>query len=97
MHRQAVCHTIADNLLLCNAFSKNGSTVYLMFQQKNKICLSIAFFFFLAPSLKKKKERKKKYKQLMMGVGLCDHTANAQISILQLFLCDIVCFHSKCK
>lgn len=33
----------------------------------------------------------------MMGVGLCDYTANAHISMLQLILCDIVCFHSKCK
>lgn len=64
-------NVIADNLLLCIAFSKDGSTVYLMFQRKKKnqkICLSIALF--LAPSLRrKKKKEKKKDKLLMMGSG----------------------------
>lgn len=54
-HRQTVtwAFIIAHNLLLCIAFSKEGSTVYLMVQQKKMvwkhICLSIALLF-LAPT-----------------------------------------------
>lgn len=42
-HRQAVtwAHIIADNLLLCIAFSTDGSTVYQMFQQEHSpLCCS---------------------------------------------------------
>lgn len=93
----AQAHTIADNLLLCIAFSKDGSTVYLMFQQRNGLEAEYLPFYcsFLGTIFKKKK--KKKTNMMMMGVRLCDYTANAQISMLQLILCDIVCFHSKCK
>lgn len=36
-------------------------------------------------------------KDKLMSEFLCAYTANAQISMLQLFSCDIVCVHSKCK
>lgn len=95
----AQAHIIADNLLLCIAFSKDGSTVYLMFQQKNGLKAGDLPFYcssFLGTIFKTKQNKQKK-KTLMMGVRLCDYTANAYISMLQLILCDIVCFHSKCK
>lgn len=96
----AQAHTIADNLLLCIAFSKDGSTVYLMFQQRNGLEAEyLPFYCSFLGTIFKKKNRKKKTNMMMMmmGVRLCDYTANAQISMLQLILCDIVCFHSKCK
>lgn len=77
--------------LLCIAISKDGSIVYQMFQQKNHLKAFFIALPFLAPSQKKKDQL------MMMGVRLCDYTANAQISMLQLILCVIVCFHSKCK
>lgn len=92
----AQAHMIADNLLLCIAFSKDGSTVYLMFQQNNGLEAGDLPFYcssFLDTIFKTKNKKK----TLMMGVRLCDYTANAYISMLQLILCDIVCFHSKCK
>lgn len=87
----AAAHIIADDLLLCIAFSKDGSTVYLMFQQKNGLKAEDSPFYcsFLGTIFKKDK--------LLIGMGLCDYTANVQISMLQLILCDNVCFHSKCK
>lgn len=62
-HRQAMAqaHTIADNLLLCIAFSKDGSTVYLMFQQRNGLEAEYLPFYcsFLGTIFKKKKKKDK--------------------------------------
>nr|CBN80905.1 Uncharacterized protein [Dicentrarchus labrax] len=56
--RQAMAqaHIIADNFLLCIAFSKDGSTVYLMFQQKNCLKAEDSPFYccFLGTIFKKK-------------------------------------------
>lgn len=103
--RQAMVRAqiIADNLLLCIAFSKDGSTVYPMFQQKKTESRRFTFLllFFSGTIFKKKRKsfflKTEREELMMMGVRLCDYTANAQISMLQLILCDIVCFHSKCK
>lgn len=93
-------HIFADKFLLCIAVSKDGSTVYLLFQQKNGLTAENSPFYcssFLGAISKKKKKKKRPMMMMMIGVRLCDYTANAQISMLQLILCDIVCFHSKCK
>lgn len=79
----AQTHIIADNLLLCIAFSKDGSTVYLMFQQKNGLKAGDLPFYcssFLGTIFKTKQNIKKKKKKKDTDDGsvrLCDYTANA--------------------
>lgn len=91
-----LAHAIADDLLLCIAFSKswfyctasNPSTGRKL--RKQKILLFVALFS--APS------QNQTNMMIMMRVRLCDYTANAQITMLQLILCGIVSvFIVKCK